>query len=387
MRQRVLAMLLMLLLLVGVGCRSAVEESVTVDREPTQVDVATVRLTPLEEQLAMVGTVRAENEVVVAARLLSHVQSIAVREGDSVRVGQALLTLDDRELRAGVGVALASRGEAESAILAAEHGIVAARSQLHLAELTYARYTDLLAQESVSQQEFDVVDARLVSARSALALAEAGKMQAGAQRAQAEARFASAEVALGYAVISAPISGIVTERMVDPGALAAPGAPLLRIEQAGVYRLEVAVPESLQHSLRVGQVVPLEIHSLPEDGRLQGTIAEIVPAIDTRSRTFTVKIGLSDAPEVRSGQYGRAFLPGESREALLVPVSAVAERGQLRFVIVAQDGHARRRAVTLGASRDSDYEVLSGLQPGDRVIVNPAGLRDGDPISPRELTP
>lgn len=376
-----------LLLLVGLGCRAPIQEAAIADRESTPVDVATVRLTTLEEQLAAVGTVRAQNEVVVTARLLSYIRSIPVHEGETVRAGQTLVTLDDRELRSSVEAAGASQREAESVILAAEQGIAAARSQLRLAELTHARYADLLAKESVSQQEFDVVDARLASARTALASAESGKTQAEAKRAQADAAFARAEVALDYSVITAPISGVVTERMVDPGALAAPGAPLLRIEQVGAYRLEVAAPESRRRSLGVGQVVPLEIDALRERGRLEGVITEIVPAVDARSRTFTVKIGLSDAPEIRSGQYGRAFLPGETREALLVPGSAVVERGQLRFVTVVEDGHARRRAVTLGESRNSHYEALSGLQPGDRVLLDPAGIRDGDLVSPRELTP
>jgi multidrug efflux pump subunit AcrA (membrane-fusion protein) len=376
-----------LLLLVGVGCGAPVQESETAGGASTPVDVATVRVTALEEQLAAVGTVRARNEVVVAARLLSYVRSMPVREGDAVSAGQTLVTLDDRELRSAVESARASQSEAESAILVAEQGISAARSQLHLAELTHTRYADLLAQESVSQQEFDVAEARLASAKTALASAESGKKQAEAKRAQADAASVRAEVALGYAVITAPIAGVVTERMVDPGALASPGAPLLRIEQVGSYHLEVSAPESRRHRLGVGQVVPLEIDALKEQGRLEGPITEIVPAVDARSRTFTVKVALPDASEVRSGQYGRAFLPGDTREALLVPGSAVVERGQLRFVTVVQDGHARRRAVTLGERRDSHYEALSGLQSGDRVILDPAGIRDGDAVSPRELTP
>lgn len=376
-----------LLLLAGVGCGTPMPESGNVDAEAAPVDVVTIRLTTFAEQLPVVGTVRAENEVVVAARLLGYVSSIPVREGDVVKAGQTLVTLDDRELRSGVDAARASQREAESAVVAAEQAIAAAQSQLRLAELTHVRYTDLLAQESVSQQEFDVIDARLASAKSALASAESGRNQAEAKRAHAEAALASSEVALGYTVITAPIPGIVTERTVDPGALAAPGAPLLRLEEVGAYRLEVAAPESLRRSLAVGQIVPLEIDALGDQGRLDGSITDIVPAVDARSRTFTVKIALSDIPEVRSGQFGRAFLPGETREALLVPGGAVVERGQLRFVTVVQEGRARRRAVTLGESRDSQYEALSGLQSGDRVIVESAGIQDGDLVSFRELTP
>jgi RND family efflux transporter MFP subunit len=268
--------------------------------------------------------------------------------------------------------------------VAAEYAVAAADADLHLAELTHARYTDLLAEESVSQHEFDVADARLASATSALAAAESGRAQAEAKRIQAEAALTRAEVALGYAVITAPIAGVVTERMVDPGALAAPGAALLRIEQAGDYRLEVAAPASFRPTLQVGQSVPFEIDALAGQGPFAGAITEIVPAVDARSRTFTVKIAVPDVAEIRSGHYGRAFLPGKTREALVIASTAVVARGQLRFVLVAQEGRARRRAVTLGEAADSHYEVLSGLQPGEQVIIEPAGVQDGDPITPHE---
>ena len=371
---------IVLALLVGCGGQAPIEESATAPREPVRVEVATVRSTALEDRLAAIGTVRARNEVVVAARILGYIRTISADVGDSVRAGQPLVTVDDRELRSGVEAAQAAKGEAESAILTAEQGIAAARSQLRLAELTHQRYADLLGKESVSQQEFDVVDARLESAKTSLAAAESGKKQAEAKRAQAEAAIARAEVTLDYAVVAAPVSGVVTERMVDPGALAAPGAPLLRIEQAGAYRLEVAAPESLQPKLRVGQSVEFEIEALGAEGPSEGRIVEIVPAVDARSRTFTVKIALPGGGGVRSGQYGRAFLPGEMRETLTVPASAVVERGQLRFVYVVEEDLARRRAVTLGQLADSGYEALSGLQPGDRVVVDPKRIRDGDPV-------
>ena len=164
----------------------------------------------------------------------------------------------------------------------------------------------------------------------------------------------------------------------------------MRLEEAGSYRLEVAVPESLQGAVEVGQTVPLEIDApwaVSAAAAVEGDIVEIVPTVDARSRTFTVKIALPDLPGIRSGQHGRALLPDGMRAALHIPGSAVVERGQLRVVWVDEGGYARRRAITLGQLRDASYDVLSGLEAGDRVVVDPAGLRDGDPVTATESTP
>lgn len=385
--------LVALVLLMATGCGTPQEAPVRAAREPVAVDVITVRAATLENYRSVVGSVRPRNEVVVAARVLGHIRSVAVEVGDVVRAGQTLVMLDDRALQATVDAAAASVRAADSAIVVAEQAIVAAQSTLRLAELTHARYAGLLSQESVSQQEFDAVQARLESARSALGSAESAHRQADANRAAAAAVATGADLALGYAVIAAPVSGVVTERLVDAGALATPGGPLLRVEEAGDYRLEVAVPESMQGVVEVGQVVPLEIDApwavsaASAGAAVEGAIVEIVPSVDVRSRTFIVKIALPDLPGIRSGQHGRALLPGDTRTALFVPESAVVERGQLRVVWVDEGGHARRRAVTLGRLRDGSYDVLSGLEAGDRVVLDPAGIRDGDPVTATESRP
>ncbi len=339
-----------------------------------------MQLVQVSDRISLVGTVTARSETVISSKLLSYIRSIPVHEGDRVRAGQTVAVLDGRELRARLEAAQASNAEAESAILAAEHGIALAQSQLHLAEITHQRFEDLLTKESVSRQEFDEVDARLKAARAALELARSRKSQADAKRAQAGAGIAQAEVMLSYAVLIAPVAGVVTERMAEPGNLAAPGTPLLRIEETGAYRLEVAAPESQLANLRVGQELPVAIDALATGGPSNGRIVEIVPAVDRESRTFTVKIQLPASPAIRSGLYGRAFLAGSPREILTVPASSVLDRGQLRTVFVVQDGRARRLLLTLGELREGRYEVLSGLEAGDMVVLEPGQVEDGQPV-------
>lgn len=335
-------------------------------------------------ETALVGSVAAQRRVTVAARILSNVTAVPVAEGQFVKAGQTVIELDQREMQTGLAAAQAARSEADSAIAAAEQSIAAAQAQLDLAAVTHGRFESLLGKKSVSQQEFDQAAARLRGAEAAVQMARSGKAQAEAKRAQADAAIAQAETRLLYARITAPVNGYVTKRLVDPGAMAAPGTPLLEIEQAGGYRLEVGVPESQIASLRTGQTLRVEIQALGEDGPATARVVEIVPSVDPGSRSFVAKLALPTHPTLRSGLYGRAFLPGAEESALTVPASAVVTRGQLRSVFVVEGDVVLRRLVTLGALENGRYEALSGVEPGDKVALDPSQAVDGARANARE---
>jgi RND family efflux transporter MFP subunit len=371
----------MVLALVSCGGTHAPEKAPSTEAAPVEVRTAAVEMVEVAPRVPLVGSVRARETVVISSKIMSHIRAVHVREGDRVKKGRRLIELDDRELVSAVEAAKAGQAEAENAALAASHGLESAQAQFELAETTHRRFETLLKKESVSRQEYDESAARLRSARAAVKMAESQKEQVLSKRAQAAAHIRSAEVMLGHTTIDAPAAGRVTERLADPGTLAAPGAPLLKIEPAGGFRLEVNVPESQIGSLRVGQILDIEIDAL-EASPSTARVVEIIPEVDPRSRTFIAKLALPGDAGLRSGLYGRAFLTGASRKVLTVPAGAVIERGQLVSVFTVEDQRARRRMVTLGDEAEGRYEVLSGLRAGEAVIVNPAGVVDGNPVRP-----
>jgi RND family efflux transporter MFP subunit len=155
--------------------------------------------------------------------------------------------------------------------------------------------------------------------------------------------------------------------------------PILEIESEDAYRLEAAVPESHLRSARRGQAVQVTLDALGMP--LTGRVDEIVPEIDPASRSFLVKISLPARAELRSGLFGRAVFAAGVRKVLSIPVAAVAEQGQVRSVLAAEEGIVRTRLVRLGAVRDERVEVLSGLEPGELVIApRPPGLADGQRV-------
>lgn len=185
----------------------------------------------------------------------------------------------------------------------------------------------------------------------------------------------------GYTTLVAPFAGIVTERKVEPGNLAAPGAPLLTIEGAGAYRLEAEIEESRAASVRAGTPVEVTIEALNQT--LQTRVSEIVPAVDAASRTFIARINLPGNLPLRAGMYGRAGFKFGSRRVLAVPASAIVRDGQVESVFVAEDGRARKRLLTAGMRNGDQIEILSGLRAGVKVIAPPGSLEDGARVEVR----
>jgi RND family efflux transporter MFP subunit len=235
---------------------------------------------------------------------------------------------------------------------------------------------ELASKKSISSQEFDESSARLKSAQAAYEMARSKRAQLDSKRAQVEQEIRGANIMRDYARISAPFSGVVTAKSVDPGSLAAPGAPLLTLEREGNFRLEASVDESRLPLVKTGQTVEVALES--SDRRFPARVSEIVPAVDPASRAYTVKIDLPSLPNVRSGMFGRAFFHAGTRNVLTIPPQALMEHGQLQSVFVVDGEFVHSRLVTTGERRPASVEVLSGLSAGEKVVSPaPPGLTDG----------
>lgn len=349
------------LLLVVVGCS---DHRVAPEAKPERVSgitLAAAQKSAVPDWFEAVGTVRAVQTTQVASQMMGNIVEVRAHEGDQVQAGQVLAVIDDSQPRAAVQ-------QSTAVTLAAQKEVVAAESDFTLAESTLKRYQQLFDKKSVSPQEFDEIKARHASAEARREMARAGQ-------AQADAALSQARTSLGYAHIRAPFAGVVTEKKADVGTMAAPGTPIFTIEDTRRYRLEATVDERDLGFVRIGQAVPvlLDAHG---DSAFQGKTVQIVPAADPGSRSFLVKIDLPADRRLRSGLFGRARISRGQRTALLIPQTALVERGQLQGVyVVGANGEARLSYVTVGRRDEQHTEVLSGLQEGDKVIVAP-GDRD-----------
>jgi multidrug efflux pump subunit AcrA (membrane-fusion protein) len=359
------------------------------------VQVEQIALSPVDDYYEATGTVRSKTTTQISARIIGVVTALRAREGDHVRAGQSLIEIDNRDAQTQLQKANAGLREAQEALVEVEQSINAAQSakaaaeaNKRLAAATLARYQILLERRSVSPQEFDevkakhqVAEAEADRAEKVLQMLAAKKSQTAARVDQAKAEIANAQISAGYARITAPANGVVTARSIEVGATATPGAPLLTIEDDANYRLEAAVEESQLGRIRLNDAALVRIDALGNE-ELTGKVAEIVPAADPASRSYTVKIALPARRMLRSGLYGVArFMTGQ-KQVILVPRKSVVQRGQLTGVFaVDSNGIARLRLIKPGKSYGDRVEVLSGIGEGERIVVDGvANVNDGSRV-------
>ncbi|MCS7192357.1 MAG: efflux RND transporter periplasmic adaptor subunit [Armatimonadetes bacterium] len=292
--------------------------------------------------------------------------------------------------------------QAEENVRQAEAALRIARERVRMAESAYNERLSALKQaeaalkaaeqqrdlvyEGARKQEIRQAEERVKQAREGLKMALAAAKEVDikaeqvrmlqAQLRQAMASLAAAQVQLSYATITAPFSGVVVKRHVDPGDMASPGMPLLTIVDPSSFRLEVTVPESAMKFIRIGDVVSITVDALGQT--VNGRIYEIVPSADPVSRTFIVKISLPQVKGLMAGMFGRAeFKTGEIK-GIFVPESAVWREGSLEGVFVIEGEKAVKRVVTTGKKLNDLVEILSGLNEGELVVKKVDDrLRDG----------
>ena len=374
------------LLATSIACSRPQETAPADAGPPLAVTTVTASVSDLHSTFEAGGVVRARLSAAIASRILAPVLDVRFRPGDRVSQGAPLITLDAREMTAARNRARATESATRESATAAEADVAAADANQSLARATHQRIADLAARKSATPQELDQAvaglgsaEAQLRSARARLAAARAGQDAAGAGT-------TAADTSLSYTVLTAPFNGVVTERTVDPGAMATPGAPLLTLEDPSTLRLEVQVDESRARWVHVGRDADVSIDNGPIESRTRlWTTSRVVEIerVDPGSHSFLTKLDLPREASMRTGSFGRARFTGPARRALTVPQTAVVRRGQLAFVFVIDAVHiARLRAISSGEDSGDRVEILAGLTEGEAVVVSPpANLTDGRAVT------
>jgi len=367
------------------GCGEPAPRGAAPPGEPITVTAAPVRSATVSDRLEAGGVVAASASAVVSSRVLAPILRVTVRAGDRVRGGDVLVTLDGRDAAARSRQANAAAAGAEQALAQARSDHAAAAAEQKLAVASHTRIASLRERNSATDQELDEAAARLATAAARAAGAQARIDHAIASLDASRAAADAAAAIETYTVIRAPFDGDITERLADPGNLAAPGTPLLRIDAGGAHRVDVRVDEARIVYLRPGDRVEVFLDGLDRDGNgggLEGTVVEIARAVAVDQRAFAVKVALPSMGAVRTGTFARVRFRGAARQALLVPPGAIRRQGQVTSVFVVQDGVARLRLIQIGARLPEGVEVRAGLDAGEAVVTSPApALGDGHAVA------
>ncbi len=343
MKRTPLLILIAALALAVAGCGGNHKAADAAASAPVAVRTVTLAAGDVADGVQVAGSLHGAREAVLSAKVMGPVTAIRKRAGDPVRRGEVIVVLDDREVSGNIGQA--------------EGALAQARAAAALAAANLARFEALKEKGAASQLELDQARYANDTAQGAVKQAEGAVSAAGSYRASAQ--------------VPAPFDGQVVDRMIEVGDMAAPGRPLVRVEDTSSLRLHVSLAETQATGTQPGDSVTVTVPSVP--GRTwTGVVAEVVPAIDPATRTQLVKIDVPQDAALRSGVFARATFRAGTRSTVSVPAEAIVRRGGLVGVFAAENGKAVFRLVELAeAPAGSSYEVLSGLRSGDVVVVTP----------------
>ena len=308
---------------------------------PTSVEAVTVQREAVGSGLTTVGTLRADEQVVIRPEITARLVDIHFEEGQRVGTGDRLFSLD------------ASSAQA---------ALAEAQANLVNAERENERAIDLGGRQLLSKSEVDTARAQL---------------------GVAQARVASARAQAAKTALVAPFPGVVGLREVSVGEVVAPGQALVNVVRLDPMEVDFSLPETALAQVAVGQEVTLQIDAFPNEA-FSGRISAIEPVIDPNTRSAKVRAQIvNEGYRLRPGLFARITLGGAGggETAVMVPEQALMQQGDVRFVYVVRDGKAARTPVVTGQRQPGRIAVLEGLKEGDQVVsAGQAKLFDGAPV-------
>lgn len=376
----------------------------------TAVDAASAQIGRLREEREYTGTTLPMRIVSVRSQVEGRLLELNTDVGERVIKGKILARLEDRILETAVTQAeaeLASRlselARAETQVASARTAVEQARIQWQQAESDAARLLLLAKEGAISQQQAEQAQTKALSAKQALRSAEVQvhteKKAVAAAQARVDAQRAVIEQVRerrSYALITAPISGTVIEKVTEPGNLVQPGGEIVKIGDFSSIKVIIQVSELELNQVRIGQLVPVRLDAFPEKS-FQGEVIRISPQADPTARLVPVELSITNPNEqISSGLLARVkFAPGES-ERIIIPETALQAgsrqsggsiketRSQGIIFVITGEGKETKvvaRSVQLGERANGQVEILSGLNPGERYVIrSEKPLKDGDAV-------
>ena len=316
------------------------------------VRVARVELQPMERTLQVVGTLSAHEETIVAAQVAGQIEKYRVDLGDQVTAGQELALIDTTSYEA-----LARQSAAN---------VAKARANATNAAQNLKRTQELQKEKIASGSDLDQ------------AVAESGSAQAEVN--SAEAADAIAALNVQRSRVKAPFDGAVAERIASVGSYAAVGTPIVRVVKTDPLRLRLEVPERESTLVRVGQSVRVTVEG--DTNVYAGTLARVAPSLRAASRVLLAEADVPAQGSLRSGLFARAEIVVNAGEpALSLPADTLITFAGLEKVVLVVEGKALEKTVVTGRRGAGWVEIVSGLNAGQTVVLEPAGLRTGQPLT------
>lgn len=345
----------------------------TQELPPAFVRVETARADHVvRESIVQNTSIEAVDRVKMTPRVTGRLERLHVKQGDKVKTGDLIATLEHAQQDALIG-------STEAQVASARADTEKARAELENAKTDLERYERLVKEGFSTQQQYDSIQTTFVSKRASYAAAQARERQVAAELGRVRS------TKNDYIMLS-PLDGtVLTDYSLTAGEMISPSSPIVDIADLRTLKASVRVPEQKIFAVRPGMDVFLRFDALPNE-EFRGEVSRIDQFVDPASRTSAVEIALdneSTGGRLRPGMFGTAsIVEREHTSAIVIPDTAIHRGDKIDRVFVVEDGVARAREVTLGVAQNGTTQITSGLVSGDAVIVfGGANLKDGDKVT------
>jgi membrane fusion protein (multidrug efflux system) len=361
-----LSFLLVLALVAGAGCHKSgggkAGDSEARKPQPMVLgpeDVAVVTRGPVQSGPAITGTLAAQRQATVRAQIAGSILTVLAEPGEAVRQGETLARLDSASLT--------------EAYTSARVAVTSAKASVALNQRELERQRSLLQAGAVAQRAVETAQQNLVVARATLA--------------QYESQLANAQKQLAYTVVTAPFSGVVSDRPVAAGDVVQPGTAIYTVVDPSSLQLEAAIPAEQLGQVKVGAPVTFNVTGYT-NRTFRGLISRINPAADPTTRQVKVYAALPNTGnDLVAGLYAEGRVESETRDGLTVPAGAIDRRMAKPAVMLVRDGKVARVDVEVGLQDDREQrvEIRRGVVAGDVVLLGAA--QEIQPGTPVQLAP
>lgn len=344
------------------ACSSDKNTDAATGNTDTAIPVTVATPSGAEQQVLNIsGQVESSQTASISTRMMGYITAMKVKAGDHVSKGQLLATISNQDI-------LARRAQTDASIAEAQAAVNSAQKDLD-------RFTTLYKQQSATAKELDNVELQYNSAKSRLDAAKQMRNEVNAN--------------LGYSSLTAPFTGIVTQKLAEAGSMANPGAPLLIIEQSGTLQVSAAVPENMISQVEQGAVAIITVKAAGKT--FKSVVTQINPSSQFSGGQYIIKAAIpaSEKNGLYSGMYTTVSIPlkaaaagSDMENAVLVPLSSIEHKDQLTGIYtIGSNNTALLRWVRLGKTYGEKIEVLSGVEKNEAFITRAEGkLYNGAPV-------
>jgi RND family efflux transporter MFP subunit len=392
----VFAGLLATLVIALASCSGNRNEQAQANGPAATVGVTRVVKKSLGRQITLSSELVPFQEIDVYAKESGYVKKLLVDYGTHVKTGQVMAVLEIPELEAQLQEDQAQIKNAANQVSRAQHELYRYQAQYKALHLQYTRLNDVFQSQPgiVAQQEVDDAQGKDLAASSQVDAGQAALEAAQSQMAETKAKLVHDQSLFDYSKITAPFSGVITDRYANLGTLVQAGTnsstqamPIVRLSEDDLFRLVIPVPESYVRYIKVGDHVDVRVPSL--NRTFSGKVARFSVDVREDTRTMHTEVDVSNPQRLLlPGLYADAELNLEQEHDVpTVPIQALNRDGEkITVLVVNSNGTLEERSVQLGLQTASDAEIASGLNPGEQVVVSDrSGLKAGEKVHPQEV--